>query len=62
MNLHVHTGFYLHGILECTGRHGNRFLSQHCGIALRIGFFVDAVSIQISAKVQVLAVELREGQ
>jgi len=58
----VHARFHLHGILERAGRHGDRFLSQHCGIALRIGLFVDAVPIQVGAKVQLLAVELREGR
>ena len=62
MNLHLHVGFHLHGILERPSRHGNRFLSQHCGIALRIGFLIDAVPIQVGAEVQVLAVELREGR
>jgi len=62
MNLHVHPRFHLHGILERAGRHRNRFLPQHCGIALRIGLFVDTVSIQISAEVQLFAVELWEGR
>jgi len=60
MNLHVHACFHLHGILERAGRHGDRFLSQHCGIALRIGLFIDAVLIQVGVKIQLLAVELRE--
>jgi len=60
MNLHVHARFHLHGILERAGRHGDRFLSQHCGIALRIGLFVEAVPIQVGVKIQLLAVELRE--
>jgi len=62
MNLHVHARFHLHGILERAGRHGDRFLSHHRGIALRIGLFVDAVLIQIAVKVQSLAVELRKGR
>jgi len=62
MNLQVHARFHLHGILERAGRHSDRFLSHHCGIALRIGLFVDAVLIQIGAEVQLLAVELREGR
>jgi len=60
MDLHPHAGLHLHSILECTGRHSNRFLPHHCGIALRIGLFVDAVLIQISTEVHPLAVELLE--
>jgi len=58
----VHARFHLHGILERAGRHGDRFPSQHRGIALRIGLFVGAVPIHIGVKVQPLAVELREGR
>jgi len=62
MNLHVHARFHLHGILECAGRHGDRFLPQHHGIAVRIGLFVDPIPIQITAKIQIFAVKLREGR
>jgi len=62
MNLHVHPRFYLHGILEGAGRHRDRIPTQHRGIALRIDLFVDAVPIQIGAKIECLTVELWKGR
>jgi len=61
MNLHMHAGFHLHGILERAGRYGDRLTPHHCGITLGIGLFIDAVPIQIGAEVQFLAVKLRKG-
>jgi len=62
MNLHVHTCFHFHGILEGTGRYSDRFSPYHRGIALRVDLFIDTVLIQISTKIQLFAVELREGR
>jgi len=62
VDLHVHARFHLYRILEGTGRHSDRILPHHRGIALCIGLFVDAVTIQIGAEVQLLAVELRKGR
>jgi len=62
MNLHEHARLHLHRVLECASRYGDRFPPHYCGIALRIGLFIDAVLIQIGTKIHSLAVKLREGR
>jgi len=61
MNLEGHPRFYAHGVGIRAGGHRDRFLADHRRNSFDVHMFVGAVPIDVTAEIDVHAIELLEG-